>query len=238
MKLNEIFSECHAIFADRFSMPEEIKINILLCKDREELFEKRIEKTDNLAAREHLLKKKDKYIKANGCFIIPPVKPNHYTVLITQRSDNELCDTYDYIRELSHICNHYFYMHETKQDNPFATVEDTAFYLWDEFRARYTSTIVILQWLNEKTCEERLKEFRNTVIKVLRQTLGIQSITTYDGSQYLGFIAAMRALNMIMDKQLNSYIQSEDEKSTYNLYTSLGDVSAFLQSKESHLAIE
>ena len=42
MELNEMFSECHAIFADRFSMPEEIEIDILLCKDREELFTKRI----------------------------------------------------------------------------------------------------------------------------------------------------------------------------------------------------
>lgn len=232
MELNEMFSECHAIFADRFSMPEEIEIDILLCKDREELFTKRIKRTDNLAAREHLLKNKDKYIKADGCFITPPVKPNHYTVLITHRSSNEFCDTYDYIHELSHVCNHYFYMHETKQDNPFATVEDTAFYLWDEFRARYMSTIVILQWLNEKICEVKLKGFCDTAIRVLRQTLGTQSVTTYDGSQYLGFVAAMRDLNMITDKQLNNYFQSEDEKLTYNLYFSLGDVSAFLQSKK------
>ena len=154
MELNELFSECHAIFADRFSMPEEIGVEILLCENREELFAKRIKKTDNPAAREHLLKKKDKYIEADGCFIIPPVEPGHYTILITRMVGNELCDTYNYIHELSHVCNHYFYMREIEQENPFATVEDTDFYLWDEFRARYTSTIVIMQWLNDKTCEK------------------------------------------------------------------------------------
>lgn len=143
---------------------------------------------------------------------------------------NELCDTYNYIHELSHVCNHYFYMHETKQENPFATVEDTDFYLWDEFRARYMSTIVIIQWLNDKTCEKKLKEFRDTVVKVLRHKLGTQRITSYDGSQYLGFIAAMRDLNIITDNQLDNYFQSENEKSTYNFYKSHRDVSAFLQS--------
>lgn len=54
MELNELFSECHAIFADRFGMPEEIEIEILLCENRKKLFAKRIKRTDNPAAREHL----------------------------------------------------------------------------------------------------------------------------------------------------------------------------------------
>ena len=187
-ELIDTLSRCDKVFNTLKHIPEFIEIHIILCDSKEELYRKRCELTTHPLAKQKLLIDREDYITAAGCYIIPP-KENVFTILLLQ-TGNIFCDSYNYVHELTHICNYVDFLSTTNYSNIFGPFENHDLFLWDEYNARYISTCVMCEMLSPISNFDDLSHCIKIVCDVLRKCVDEENIVSYDGSQLLGAIQA------------------------------------------------
>lgn len=219
----ELLSQCDSAFRNLKSFSEDIKLDIILCESEEELYKKRCDLTSFLPAKELLLRNKNQYIKAAGCFVIPPIA-NQFTVLL-KRTENNFYDCYNYIHELVHISNYLDYLTVTNFRDHIEPYKNNDFFLWDEYNARYVSTCVIIGMFQQIVDIEDLSHCIRIICDVLRKDVNEKNINSYDGSQLLGAIEA--AFEKSIVKNYSDYL-SPSEIEVLKYYKNLTDISCFV----------
>lgn len=221
--IKDIFGKCDAYFSEIKKMPKELTIEIEFCSSTDELYKRRCILTRNPIAKANLEENAEKYKNANGCYIIPP-EDYHFVMLL--KSSNVFFEAYDYLHELTHICNYMDYLNSTKCDDYFKPFQNHAFYLWDEYNARYISTCALIEYL-ESCCErEDISETITKICKCLRNCCEAENIKSYDGSQLLGAVEAAHKYDYI--KNIEEYL-CQDEIAILEEYSSIDDASFFTE---------
>lgn len=203
--LKTILSQCDAILGKLKNIPKDLTIEVEFCATTDDLYEKRCCLTTNATAKEHLQKNKEKYRNACGCYIIPPIN-NHFVILL--KNCNIFLDAYNYLHEFVHVCNYLDYISINGCNNLFEPFENHAHYLWDEYNARYISTCVMIEFLESRCEKEDISSTLKMVCNCLRQNSLQGDIRSYDGSQLLGTVAAMRRYGYI--KCYEEYLSSNE----------------------------
>jgi hypothetical protein len=186
------------IFRNRYCFPKEMEYQVHLFNSREALYLQRICMTKNETSKHHLKLSQQKYMSADGCYIIPPLKYCCFDILLLNSQENQdgLMLLYSFLHELTHICN----ISEVKRlinnfdylimfRNPF-------FNNWDEFKARYISSILFFkdycETQNRWDVNDTLNNIQNSLMRSISDEEikdGI-NISRYNLMQYLGFVAA------------------------------------------------
>ena len=223
MELVDAFKTCETLFRRRCIVPTEIKVNTMLCYDENQLFKQRCKLTPDSRIRAHISEMKPRYRHVSGFFLIPP-EDGRFTVLLVYKPGREEYCAYNYIHEFQHVCNYYDYMRISKATDPLAHLEDHSFYLWDEFFARYTSTLVMGDFFSDVPTAD-ITEFFNTVCNSLYEITG-NNVDSYSGMQVLGAVSACIDLNI--DTEAYSKF-GDEEKSLLEHYRSIKSVSQIIQ---------
>ena len=206
------------------NMPDTIETEIILCSSKEELFRKRCELTDNPSALSNPLHNKDKYSNVAGCYIIPPKEKYQFTILLL-RSTSDFYDAYNFAHELVHISNYFEYLNASSCTNPFEPLEKQKFTLWDEYNARYVSTIAMIEIFEPEVNKKDLCHCIKVIGDVLRKCVTEDNIESYDGSQLLGFVEAAFEKNIIPN--YNDYL-SFKEISVLDNYKNVAGINYFI----------
>ena len=206
------------------NMPDTIETEIILCTSKEDLFKKRCELTDNLSALSNLLCNKDKYCNVAGCYIIPPKEKHQFTILLS-RSTSDFNDAYNFAHELVHISNYFEYLNASNCNNPFEPFGKQKFTLWDEYNARYVSTIAMIEVFEPEVDKEDLCHYIKVIGDILRKCVTEDNIESYDGSQLLGFVEA--ALEKDIIPNYSDYL-SANEISVLERHKNVVDVNSFV----------
>ena len=112
-------------------------------------------------------------------------------------------NVYMYIHELIHICNQIVFYDKNGESILFEAVDNRFLHLWDEYTARYYSSMVYISMLKWDA-----DDCKSSFIKVL-ETLQSQvecDYSTYDGSQYLGFLAALIDSDMLGEYEVQEFL--------------------------------
>lgn len=219
----ELLSQCDSAFQNLKSFPEDIKLDIVLCESEADLYKKRCDLTSYLPAKELLLHNKNQYMKAAGCFIIPPVA-NQFTVLL-KRTENNFYDCYNYIHELVHISNYLDFLAVINFRDYIEPYKNNDFCLWDEYNARYVSTCVIIGTIQQIVGVENLSHCIRIICDVLRKDVSEETIISYEGSQLLGAIEAAFEQNIIVN--YSDYL-SASETEVLKYYKNIIDINCFV----------
>ncbi len=206
------------------NMPDTIETEIILCTSKEELFKKRCALTDNPSVLSNLLYNKDKYSNVAGCYIIPPKEKHQFKILLS-RSTSDFYDAYNFAHELVHISNYFEYLNASSCNNPFEPFEKQKFTLWDEYNARYVSTIAMIEVFEPEVDKEDLCHCIKVIGDILRKCVTEDNIESYDGSQLLGFVGAAFEKNIIQN--YNDYL-SANEISVLERHKNVVDVNSFV----------
>ena len=85
----------------------------------------------------------------------------------------------------------------SKCSNPFEPFEKSNFTTWDEYNARYVSTIAMIEVFDQEVEKEDLHHCIKVIGDVLRKYVNEETIESYDGSQLLGFVEAAHEKGVI-----------------------------------------
>ena len=220
----KLITRCDIAIRRLKNMPDTIETEIILCSSKEELFRKRCELTGNPSALLNLLYNKDKYSNAAGCYIIPPKDKYQFTILLL-RSTSDFYDAYNFAHELVHISNYFEYFNASSCTNPFEPLEKQKFTLWDEYNARYVSTIAIIEIFEPEANKKDLCHCIKVIGDVLRKCVTEDNIESYDGSQLLGFVEA--ALEKGIIPNYSAYL-SANEISVLERRKNVVDINRFI----------
>lgn len=220
----KLITRCDIAIRRLKNMPDTIETEIILCSSKEELFRKRCELTDNPSALSNLLHNKDKYSNVVGCYIIPPKEKYQFTILLL-RSTSDFYDAYNFAHELVHISNYFEYLNASSCTNPFEPLEKQKFTLWDEYNARYVSTIAMIEIFEPEANKKDLCHCIKVIGDVLRKCVTEDNIESYDGSQLLGFVEAAFEKNIIPN--YNDYL-SFKEISVLENYKNVAGINYFM----------
>ena len=111
----------------------------------------------------------------------------------------------------------------TKASDPLAHLQDHEYYLWDEYYARYISTLVMGDFLTDISKKD-YDDFFNTVCDLLYETTS-DNIDSYSGMQLLGAVSACKDINVhttVSDKF------GEEENRLLEHYRSIKSVSQII----------
>ena len=205
----KLITRCDIAIRRLKNMPDTIETEIILCSSKEELFRKRCELTGNPSALLNLLYNKDKY---------------QFTILLL-RSTSDFYDAYNFAHELVHISNYFEYFNASSCTNPFEPLEKQKFTLWDEYNARYISTIAMIEILEPEVNKKDLCYCIKVIGDVLRKCVTEDNIESYDGSQLLGFVEA--ALEKGIIPNYSAYL-SANEISVLERRKNVVDINRFI----------
>ncbi|MCB2309001.1 hypothetical protein LGL08_20065 [Clostridium estertheticum] len=186
------------IFKNRYCFPKEMSYQVHVFNSREELYLQRISMTKNETFKQHLELSPQKYMSSDGCYIIPPLKDYCFDILLvhSQEDQNGLLLLYNFLHELTHICNISEVKRLTNNFDYLAMFCNPFFTNWDEFKARYISSILFFkdycETQNRRDVKNALNDIQNSLMRSISDEEIIDGINIlrYNLMQYLGFVAA------------------------------------------------
>lgn len=197
-EVKELLKFGEQIFRNRYCIPEEMSYQVHLFNSREELYHQRICMTKNETSKHHLELNQQKYLYADGCYIIPPLKNDSFDILLHHRNEeqNGVLLLHDFLHELTHICNIFEVKRIVNNFDYFTIFCNTYFTNWDEFKARYISSILIFKDYCKTQNRWSIQDTLNVIQNSLKQSIPDEEIKDgidmlrYNLMQYLGFVAA------------------------------------------------
>ena len=194
MKLEDEIKAFFELYKKNTDFNEYIKTRVILANDEEELYRKRLELTEDETVRSDLIRRKKGYSKAAGCFVMPQINGCYDILLVYKEGKEELC-AYNYIHEYQHVMNYDGYTGIVSISNPLAPYKNRKYYLWDEFTARYFSTLVLGEYIKNEVSESAASELLNRICGSLFVYTN-KLAETYNGVQFLGAVAACDKLGL------------------------------------------
>ena len=134
---------------------------------------------------------------------------------------------YVYIHELVHVCNQVkYYENITEYGDIYELNNNPILHLWDEFMARYYSSVVFLRYYIEKGVDK--KEYYTDLLTSFQNTVQDDEYESYDGTQYLGFVAAMADCNLIIDADMGIYLNINNSKIVYEKLRCIKEIESII----------
>lgn len=196
MEFTGLFEVLQKILNAYVKVPDEVDLLVKFYESQEELYNARLQLTNDEIYKQVLIQKKDKYQNVDGCFIISP-EGKRYTILLNKASGRNLIIGYDYIHELVHVCNNYEYICISGNSNNYEIYQNESFTFWDEFYARYISSIVLIEYLQERGEPlEKIKTLFGILHDSYRKNLD-GNVKCYDGAQMIGGVCACQKTGLI-----------------------------------------
>ena len=194
MKLEDEMKAFFELYKKNKDLNENIKTGVILARDEAELYQKRLELTEDKTVKSDLIKRKKGYARAAGCFVMPQINGRYDILLVYKEGKEELC-AYNYIHEYQHVMNYDEYFSIASISNPLAPYKNRKYYLWDEFTARYYSTLVLGEYIKNEVSESAASELLSSICGSLFVYTG-KLAETYNGVQFLGAVAACDKLGL------------------------------------------
>lgn len=217
-ELNRKINVAKKIFYENFELNDEFHFEVYLCKDKDELYEKRLLMTRDPFMNKVLKTNPEKYA-ANGCWIYPVINDS-FNILLT--SNEELIDivVYNFLHEFVHIYNYL----EVGEKDYYDGLFNVDFNNCDEFLARYESTkMFYFNYLEWEKNEKYYKELLNLAAELQKdikqdECVDLEKVSRYNLMQYLGFVYAIEQSYRDYFEMPQFIIQNEK---VFDLYSKL-----------------